>query len=161
MVDVYTVKISSQLLFHAILQFFIKRLKIKNARKNNSIFQSLITLNEISFIYLTFQVLSAIALGILVGVFYPGFAPNAEFISKSFNNMISMLIAPIIFFTILLGIAHMGDMKKVGRVGSKALLYFKIVDRFMSEARAITNVIGNGVATIVIAKSENEFDEAK
>lgn len=69
----------------------------------------------------------AIALGILVGVFYPGFAPNAELISKSFINMISMLIAPIIFFTIVLGIAHMGDMKKVGRVGGKALLYFEIV----------------------------------
>ena len=76
---------------------------------------------------LTFQVLVAIALGILVGVLYPSFASYAELISKSFINMISMLIAPIIFFTIVLGIAHMGDMKKVGRVGGKALLYFEIV----------------------------------
>ena len=76
---------------------------------------------------LTFQVLVAIALGILVGVLYPGFASYAELISKSFINMISMLIAPIIFFTIVLGIAHMGDMKKVGRVGGKALIYFEIV----------------------------------
>ena len=76
---------------------------------------------------LTFQVLVAIALGVLVGVFYPTFASYAELISKSFINMISMLIAPIIFFTIVLGIAHMGDMKKVGRVGGKALLYFEIV----------------------------------
>ena len=76
---------------------------------------------------LTFQVLLAISLGILVGVLYPGFAPHAELISKSFINMISMLIAPIIFFTIVLGIAHMGDMKKVGIVGGKALLYFEIV----------------------------------
>ncbi|HTM97643.1 MAG TPA: C4-dicarboxylate transporter DctA [Pedobacter sp.] len=79
------------------------------------------------FSNLTFQVLVAIALGILVGVFYPGFASYAELISKSFINMISMLIAPIIFFTIVLGIAHMGDMKKVGRVGGKALIYFEIV----------------------------------
>jgi aerobic C4-dicarboxylate transport protein len=69
----------------------------------------------------------AIALGVLVGVLYPGFALHAELISKSFINMISMLIAPIIFFTIVLGIAHMGDMKKVGIVGGKALLYFEIV----------------------------------
>ena len=76
---------------------------------------------------LTFQVLLAIALGVLVGVLWPGFASYAELISKSFINMISMLIAPIIFFTIVLGIAHMGDMRKVGRVGGKALIYFEVV----------------------------------
>jgi aerobic C4-dicarboxylate transport protein len=76
---------------------------------------------------LTFQVLVAITLGIAVGAFFPGFAPHAKLISQSFINMISMLIAPIIFLTIVLGIAHMGDMKKVGRVGGKALLYFEIV----------------------------------
>jgi aerobic C4-dicarboxylate transport protein len=79
------------------------------------------------FANLTFQVLVAIALGILVGILFPSFYTYAELISKSFINMISMLIAPIIFFTIVLGIAHMGDMKKVGRVGGKALLYFEIV----------------------------------
>lgn len=79
------------------------------------------------FSNLTFQVLMAIAMGILVGAFFPGFAPHAKLISQSFINMISMLIAPIIFLTIVLGIAHMGDMKKVGRVGGKALLYFEIV----------------------------------
>lgn len=76
---------------------------------------------------LTFQVLVAISLGIAVGAFFPDFAPHAKLISQSFINMISMLIAPIIFLTIVLGIAHMGDMKKVGRVGGKALLYFEIV----------------------------------
>ncbi len=79
------------------------------------------------FSNLTFQVLLAITLGILVGAFFPGFAPHAKLISQSFINMISMLIAPIIFLTIVLGIAHMGDMKKVGRVGGKALLYFELV----------------------------------
>ena len=79
------------------------------------------------FANLTFQVLMAITLGIAVGAFYPDFAPHAKLISQSFINMISMLIAPIIFLTIVLGIAHMGDMKKVGRVGGKALLYFELV----------------------------------
>ncbi|HKG06295.1 MAG TPA: dicarboxylate/amino acid:cation symporter [Pedobacter sp.] len=79
------------------------------------------------FSNLTFQVLFAITLGIVAGVLFPGFAPHAKLISQSFINMISMLIAPIIFLTIVLGIAHMGDMKKVGRVGGKALLYFEIV----------------------------------
>ncbi|MEH3112825.1 C4-dicarboxylate transporter DctA [Pedobacter terrae] len=79
------------------------------------------------FSNLTVQVLIAIVIGIGVGTYFPGFAPTAELINKGFINLISMLIAPIIFFTIVLGIAHMGDMKKVGRVGGKALLYFEIV----------------------------------
>ncbi|SDC68493.1 C4-dicarboxylate transporter DctA [Pedobacter soli] len=79
------------------------------------------------FSNLTFQVIVAIIIGINVGAYFPGFAPTAKLISQGFINLISMLIAPIIFFTIVLGIAHMGDMKKVGRVGGKALLYFEIV----------------------------------
>lgn len=77
--------------------------------------------------HLTFQVLFAIVCGVLVGLNFPGFAPTAKLISQTFINMISMLIAPIIFFTIVLGIAHMSDMKKVGRVGGKALIYFEVV----------------------------------
>jgi aerobic C4-dicarboxylate transport protein len=95
---------------------------------------------------LTFQVLVAISLGVLVGVLYPGFASYAELISKSFINMISMLIAPIIFFTIVLGIAHMGDMKKVGRVGGKAILYFEIVTTFaIIIGLVVANVLKPGV----------------
>jgi aerobic C4-dicarboxylate transport protein len=82
------------------------------------------------FSNLTFQVLVAILLGIIAGVFFPAFAPTAKTISQVFINLIQMLIAPIIFLTIVLGIASMGDMKKVGRVGGKALLYFEIVTTF-------------------------------
>jgi len=77
--------------------------------------------------HLTFQVLVAIFIGVLVGMNFPAFAPTAKLISQTFINMISMLIAPIIFFTIVLGIAQMGDMKKVGRVGGKALIYFELI----------------------------------
>lgn len=91
--------------------------------------------------HLTFQVLVAIVLGILVGINFPGFAPTAKLISQTFINMISMLIAPIIFFTIVLGIAQMGDLKKVGRVGGKALLYFEIIT-------TIAIVIGLVVANV-------------
>ncbi len=79
---------------------------------------------------LTFQVIVAILLGVIVGVLFPSFAGTAKIISSIFINMINMLIAPIIFFTIVLGIAHMSDMKKVGRVGGKALLYFELVTTF-------------------------------
>jgi aerobic C4-dicarboxylate transport protein len=99
---------------------------------------------------LTFQVLVAISLGILVGVIYPAFAPHAELISKSFINMISMLIAPIIFFTIVLGIAHMGDMKKVGIVGGKALLYFEVVTTIaIAIGLLVANVLKPGVGVKV------------
>lgn len=77
--------------------------------------------------HLYFQVIIAIIIGILVGHYYPGIAPTGELISTIFINLIKMLIAPIIFLTIVLGIARMGDMKKVGKVGGKALLYFEIV----------------------------------
>lgn len=76
---------------------------------------------------LTFQVIVAIFLGVIVGFFFPQFSNTAKLISGTFIKLINMLIAPIVFLTIVLGIARMGDMKKVGRVGGKALLYFEIV----------------------------------
>ncbi|WP_304067124.1 C4-dicarboxylate transporter DctA [Pedobacter glucosidilyticus] len=79
---------------------------------------------------LTALVLIAIVAGILTGLFFPEFADTARILSETFINMIKMVIAPIIFFTIVLGIASMGDMKKVGRVGGKALLYFEVVTTF-------------------------------
>ncbi|GAA0536226.1 C4-dicarboxylate transporter DctA [Chitinophaga japonensis] len=79
------------------------------------------------FRHLYFQVLVAIILGVLAGLLFPGIAGTGKLISEIFINLIKMLIAPIIFLTIVLGIARMGDMKKVGRVGGKALLYFEIV----------------------------------
>jgi len=94
------------------------------------------------FSNLTFQVIAAILSGVLVGLYYPAFAPVAQRISKVFISLISMLIAPIIFLTIVLGIAGMNDMKKVGRVGGKALLYFELVTTFAL-------VIGVTVANLV------------
>lgn len=73
------------------------------------------------------QVIIGILLGILVGWLFPSFAPTGKLISQKFIDLIKMIIAPIIFFTIVLGIAGAGDMKKVGRVGGKGLLYFEIV----------------------------------
>ncbi len=80
--------------------------------------------------HLTFQVLVAIALGILVGALYPKVGVAMKPVGETFINMIKMVIAPIIFLTIVLGIGSMGNLKKVGRVGGKALLYFEIVTTF-------------------------------
>lgn len=79
---------------------------------------------------LNFQVLAGILLGVAAGLLFPSFGPTAKVISQAFIKLITMLIPFIIFFTIVLGIAGMSDMKKVGRVGGKALLYFEIVSTF-------------------------------
>lgn len=79
---------------------------------------------------LTFQVLTAIALGVLVGMIWPDIGKEMKPIGDTFINAVKMVIAPIIFLTIVLGIAKMGDMKKVGRVGGKAFIYFEIVTTF-------------------------------
>ena len=73
------------------------------------------------------QVLLAIVAGILLGHFYPDFATQLKPLGDGFIRLIKMMIAPIIFCTIVTGIAGMQDTKKVGRVGLKALIYFEIV----------------------------------
>jgi aerobic C4-dicarboxylate transport protein len=73
------------------------------------------------------QVLIAITIGLLVGYYFPEFSPAAKLISEAFINLVKMLIAPIIFVTVVLGIAGVGNMKKVGRVGGKGILYFEVV----------------------------------
>jgi aerobic C4-dicarboxylate transport protein len=96
------------------------------------------------------QVLIGIALGVLVGYCFPAFAPTAKLISESFINMIKMVITPVIFLTIVLGITGAGSLKKVGRVGGKGLLYFEIVTTFaLVIGLVVANVLkpGAGIAT--------------
>jgi aerobic C4-dicarboxylate transport protein len=73
------------------------------------------------------QVIIGIIAGIIVGALFPSFSPVAKLISQVFINMIRMMIAPVVFFTIVLGIVGAGNMKKVGRVGGKAIIYFEVV----------------------------------
>jgi len=76
---------------------------------------------------LYFQVLVAIAIGIALGRLYPNFAVELKPLGDGFIRLIKMMIAPIIFCTIVTGIAGMKSKKKVGRVGLKSILYFEIV----------------------------------
>src|SRR3954462_8374132 len=71
------------------------------------------------------QVLAAILVGVLLGHFYPALGAQMKPLGDLFIKLIKMLIAPIIFCTVVHGIASMEDMKKVGRVGLKSLLYFE------------------------------------
>lgn len=73
------------------------------------------------------QVLLAIAVGVGLGYFYPSAGEAMKPLGDGFVKLIKMLIGPIIFVTVVHGIASMGDMKKVGRVGIKALIYFEVV----------------------------------
>src|SRR5438876_10281715 len=76
---------------------------------------------------LYFQVLTAIVLGVLLGHFYPQLGEQMKPLGDAFIKLIKMIIAPIIFCTVVHGIASMQDMRKVGRVGLKALIYFEVV----------------------------------
>src|SRR5690606_28905644 len=75
---------------------------------------------------LYFQVLTAIVLGVLLGHFYPSLGTDMKPLGDGFIKLIKMIIAPIIFCTVVVGIAGMEDMKKVGKTGGYALLYFEI-----------------------------------
>ena len=86
------------------------------------------------------QVLFAIAMGVLLGAFYPELGAKMKPLGDGFIKLIKMIIAPVIFCTVVAGIAGMQDMKKVGRVGGKALLYFEVVSTF---ALAIGLVVAN------------------
>ena len=124
---------------------------------------------------LTFWVLLAITAGILIGHFFPEFALQpvlnkpfkakflgqelsigvslSEFLSGTFISVVKLFINPIIFLTITLGIVGMGDLKKVGRVGAKALLYFEIVTTFALIAGVLVALLirpGSGIDTTAV-----------
>ena len=77
--------------------------------------------------HLSFYVLIAIITGVLVGLYMPSFALKMEPLSKYFISIIKIFTFPIIFLTVTLGISSMGDLKKVGRIGLKSLVYFEVV----------------------------------
>lgn len=91
--------------------------------KNNGLLFKIVT-------NLTFWVLIAIISGVLVGHYLPETGTKMKVIGDTFIQIVKLFIAPIIFFTIVLGISGMGDLRKVGRIGIKALVYFEIVTTF-------------------------------
>ena len=106
---------------------------------------------------LTFQVLVAVSLGIILGVVAPDFAKSLKPIGDTFINLVKMVITPIIFLTIVHGIASMADLSKLGRVGGKALLYFEIVSTFaLAIGLVVVNVTkpGAGLDISALAKGD-------
>ncbi|MGE5514483.1 MAG: dicarboxylate/amino acid:cation symporter [Bacteroidota bacterium] len=94
---------------------------------------------------LTFQVLTAITIGVLLGQFKPDLAVQMKPLGEAFIRLVKMVIGPIVFITVVTGISSMGDMKKVGKVGGKALLYFEVVTTFaLAIGLIVVNLVGPG-----------------
>src|SRR5713226_4341187 len=91
---------------------------------------------------LFFQVLVGIVAGVLLGYVSPSHAAAVRPLGDGFIKLIKMLIAPIVFSTVVVGIAQMGAMKDVGRIGLRALIYFEVVS-------TIALVIGLIVVTVL------------
>ncbi|WP_441516979.1 dicarboxylate/amino acid:cation symporter [Bradyrhizobium sp. 2TAF24] len=90
--------------------------------------------------HLYVQVLCAIFAGILLGHFYPQLGTALQPLGDAFIKLVKMIIAPVIFLTVTTGIAGMGDLKKVGRVAGKAMLYFLV---FSTLALIVGLIVGN------------------
>lgn len=102
---------------------------------------------------LYFQVITAIVLGILLGHFYPEAGAAMKPLGDGFIKLIKMIIAPIIFCTVVVGIAGMEDMKKVGKTGGYALLYFEIVS-------SVALIVGLTIVNIVQPGTGMNIDPA-
>lgn len=102
---------------------------------------------------LYFRVLVGIVLGILAGIFYPQFAQYLKPFGDGFIKLIRMLVAPVIFLSVVVGIASVGDTRKLGRVGLKALFYFEAVT-------TLALLIGMGVARTLQPGSGMNIDPA-
>jgi aerobic C4-dicarboxylate transport protein len=103
---------------------------------------------------LTLQVLCAVSLGALLGALDPALGRAMRPVGDTFVKLVKMVIGPIIFLTIVLGISNIADLKKVGRVGGKALLYFEVVTTFaLAIGLLVVNVTrpGAGLAASAIA----------
>jgi aerobic C4-dicarboxylate transport protein len=97
------------------------------------------------------QVLVGIALGILVGAVWPDVGVKLKPLGDGFIKLIKMIIGPVIFCTVAGGIAHMSDLKKVGRVGVKALVYFEVVS-------TLALLVGLGVGGLVRPGAGANYD---
>jgi aerobic C4-dicarboxylate transport protein len=91
------------------------------------------------------QVLIAVAVGIAVGYFFPDQGKALKPLGDGFVKLIKMMIAPIIFCTVVHGVASIGDLKKLGRIGGKTLLYFEIVSTLaLAIGLLVVNVLKPG-----------------
>lgn len=117
---------------------------------------------KINFKNLTVQVVLAIIIGIIVGELFPAFGVQLKVLGDIFIKLIKMVIVPIVFFTIVIGMTKMGSLKKIGKIGGKALLYFEIVTTFaMIIGIAVMYLIKPGVGMDTSNVAKGAADIAK
>src|SRR5438874_8326844 len=103
---------------------------------------------------LTTQILIGLVIGGVIGYLSPRWGNNLYFLRDIFLNLIKSIIAPLIFSTLVVGIAGGGDLKKVGRMGIKALVYFEIVTTIaLFIGLAVVNIVKPGQGVQLVATS--------
>ena len=112
---------------------------------------------------LTFQVLTAIAIGLTIGYVQPTWGVALQPLGEGFIRLIKMVVGPIVFLTIAGGIASMGGLRKAGRVGGKALIYFEVITTLaLAIGLLVANVVqpgkrdGHGIAMAVACSTERD-----
>ena len=109
---------------------------------------------------LTFRVLVAIAIGVLLGIIAPNTARAMRPLGDTFIALVRMVIGPIIFLTITLGIANMNDLKKVGTVGLKAFIYFEVLTTFaLAIGLLVVNVTKPGAGLDVSSMAKGDVSQ--
>lgn len=106
---------------------------------------------------LTARVLFAVAVGVTLGVLNPELAKQMKPVGDTFVKLVKMVIGPIIFLTVVLGISNIADVKKIGRVGGKAFIYFEVVTTFaLAIGLAVVNFTkpGAGLDASLLAKGD-------
>jgi aerobic C4-dicarboxylate transport protein len=96
------------------------------------------------------QVIVAIVIGVLLGYFDPALGASMEPVGKAFVALVKMIIGPVIFLTVVVGIAHMGELRQVGRIGLKALVYFEVLTTFaLVIGLAVANLVRPGAGMMI------------
>ncbi len=106
---------------------------------------------------LTARVLFAVAVGVTLGVLNPELAKQMKPVGDTFVKLVKMVIGPIIFLTVVLGISNIADVKKIGRVGGKAFIYFEVVTTFaLAIGLTVVNLTkpGAGLDATLLAKGD-------
>ena len=108
---------------------------------------------------LTSFIFGALILGIIIGWLFPSFAVKLDPLAKIFLNMIKMIIAPLLFSTLVVGIAGHGDVKSLGKIGLKTIIYFEIVTTFaLIIGLAMGNIVKPGVGMASAISTANTHD---
>lgn len=111
---------------------------------------------------LTFQVIVAMVVGVLVGHLWPETATGMKPLGDLFIKLVKMIVGPVIFLTVVTGISSVGDMRKVGRLGVKALIYFEVVTTFaLCIGVVLVNVMGPGRGMNIVATGVADGEVAR